>query len=508
MRIRLHIVAIFLPLFVVSSLCAQPPNPPPGWEYVRDLDSMIVEHYHSWNDTIFMSGRDVHSGVYRNFFLVSYTGGKDWDSAAYPRINPSGGYSWGFYPNDGRYWVLYQDSVIRFYTSRDGKTFDSILIGKDTTSGMGGISGIYIDPHDANHIIFKGSFSVAISSLDELFQSFDGGRSWEPVNVPLIPNERIYLDVAYNVRRSENWYVHVTEKAHHTEPEKDTTYTVRTTDNGQTFEGGQPWATYYGIRDIHDLTYWKNETDYTISGLRKVNDSTNDSSSINLLSLFHPSFQTTNYNLGYWRTLSQNGGQEPYFPTNFNFLSSDPLNSTLVEYELKWTVSTNIPIEYRTWVYQTFDDWKTWEIIWNNIEKYWVDQTFLDQKTNTLFATVNAYDSTGVTSHPQYFKSFLYKQILKKSSVNSNRNLKRSILSIFPCPAQQLINVQLPEDDADVISHSLSDVTGRTLLGIKDFYLSQNILELVVPETVLDGIYILKIRTKHSVYTVKVVLKR
>jgi hypothetical protein len=470
---------------------------------------MEVNQFHAWNDTVFLRGRDIHGGVYHDFFLVSYNGGKNWDSATYPKINPSGGYFWGFYPNDGRYWVLYQDSITRFYTSRDGKNFDSIVIGKDTSEGMGGITGVYIDPLDATHIIFKGKFSEVNISFEQLFQSFDGGRNWQYVDVPIVPNERIYLDVAFNIRRSGVWYAHVTEKAHHTEPDKDTIYTVRTTDNGETFEGGQPWAAQYGIGDSEEVRNWWGSSDQIINGTVIWQEIDSNRHYIDWLKMFHNDLPLSNPANGYYRGLTQYyqpfSNDYIYYPSNYLFFQRNPYISTIVEGEIKVDITADTIKHVSSWIYQTTDNWKTWNKIWESGPHESAERTFLDQGNNSLWT---------VTKFPYYgnwgnrYKSYLYKYHLILSIVKNNR-YSEDLLKAFPSPAREIIKIRLPASAENVVALSLFDLLGRCITKhITDFFFNQSTLEWNIPNEVLSGCYVLKITTNNSIYSVKIILHR
>jgi hypothetical protein len=494
----------------VSSPYAQPPNPPPGWEYVMDLDSLDIFEFHPYGDTIFMVGHDAHTAIQEDFRIVSFDGGKNWDTIIPPEINTSGGkYNLGFFPTEAKIWFINEDTTIRFYTSENGKSYQKIEVGKDSSNAMGGLGDFLIDPHDPNHWFWIGVKSVMIYVNSGLAQSFNAGQTWHWENVPVIPAEKLNMELRFDSRREGVWYVHVIAKQHHTQSELDTDYVVRTTDNAIGFELVKKWGTHFGIGGFGEVRAWYVKPEYTVYGPAIGNDTSDKFDTINWLALFHPSLPFTDYNSGYYRTLSEykDISSEEY-PSNFQYLFSDPLDQSIVEYETKFDPSTYFPNSFRSWVYHTTDDWKSKEILWDGIENLWVSQTFLDQKGNKLYAYVNSFKDSNITSNPRYFKSFLYKYQLQKSAVGF-QVIPNIPVFAFPMPSQGKIQIVLPEKELLSNAMSLYNTQGIEILNsINNFSFSQGIVEWSIPELVPSGLYFLKIRTDRKQYLVKVLLQR
>src|SRR5687767_8343498 len=134
---KLFLFCSLICVLFLSSAIAQPPNPPQGWAFVRDLDSITISKFHASGDTIFMFGSDWHVDIHRGFRLVSYNGGASWDSVVFPQEMVEF-YSSGFFPNEAKLWISQiVDEKRRFYTSTDGKNYEWFEIGKDTTAALG-----------------------------------------------------------------------------------------------------------------------------------------------------------------------------------------------------------------------------------------------------------------------------------------------------------------------------------------------------------------------------------
>ena len=56
---KLTVVLVFASI-ATGSVIAQTPNPPAGWSYVKNLDSLEIYQFHAYNDTIYVRGRDTH----------------------------------------------------------------------------------------------------------------------------------------------------------------------------------------------------------------------------------------------------------------------------------------------------------------------------------------------------------------------------------------------------------------------------------------------------------------
>ena len=475
-----------------------------------NLDSLDISEFHPYGDTIFMIGHDTHAAVKKDFWIVSFDGAKNWDTIIPPEPLANG-YRIGFFGDEPKIWFIAQDSTIRFYTSADGKHYQKTEIGKDSTNTMGQLDNFFIDPHDPNHWFWIGhGNNYGGWHNRNLEQSFDRGQTWEFVKYPPFFSGKTQLELKFDSRQPGVWYLRIDVIEFIDEYEE----VLRTNDNGKSFVNVKHWGTHYGIGGPDEVRKWWGYTGNDNWGWTHqiiygplIGLST-DSSLVpnNWLQKFHPFLPLANPSSGYLRRLF--GYTEEgilYYPNNYLVFNSDPSKATVVELENKWDTISNNTKYMNSWIYQTEDDWKTWNTIWESGPMEYVSKTFLDEKTPALWAaSILLLDST----YSSRYTSFLYKHTLK-SSVASEKNIITNYLTAFPTPSNGNINVKLPEGSTRVISLTLLDVTGKSRSETsKDFFFSDGIIKWILPENISSGFYFLKIKTNFFTYLVKIVLQR
>jgi hypothetical protein len=410
--------------------------------------------------------------------------------------------------------VGYFDSTLRFYRTRDGKNYEKIVVGKDTAQATKA-PYIYIDPYDADHWLGVVGNSGGSASAAVLLQSFDAGRNWQSVDVPVIPAERSYIEVSYDNRRAQQWYVRVIAIQHHTSTE-DTAYVVRTTDNGQTFVRVPYWGKYFGIGDSEEARLWVSNSYNTIAQTVVGGENNGVIDTTELLQRFHPDLPSGPFAAGYYRSLSYvkieyngHGSFYTYYPSNHNVLIGDPRNASTVEYELRFDPKTNIQKQITTWVYATSDDWLTFDTLWRNVQGYWVDQTFLDQSTNTLYAVVNEFPTDSLTSRANRFRGFLYRYVMKNQSQVKSAESERPQLCVFPTPTSYSLHVQYQNLGGSIEALSMLDLFGHVRASTNsEFHYDHAAISWNVPSELPPGIYFLRVRTTVGEYFIKVILMR
>ncbi len=505
---RIFSYCLLIELLLVANAFAQSPNPPAGWQYVRNLDSLKIYNFHASGDTIFMIGYDAHESLKSYFQIVSLNGGKDWDSVMLPRPI----FHWDTYPHEASICLInYVGDSLIFYTSSDGKHFDSVQIGRDTSYNLGQYDKFFIDPHDRNHWLYIGTGGVGPSLGSGLSQSFNAGHTWQPVRVPIAPAQKLYLELVFDIRRSGVWYVHVIAQGHL--GFQDTSFVVRTTDNGQTFHGVKQWGTHYGIGAPGEVRRWWGYSNVALYGPEIGNEDDDVLLKYNWLLAFHPSLPLVEKKNGYQRWLNDGIEQFPgnsiYMPSNYHVFYSSPLTATIAEREIIWDTTSNKYKYAHCWVHQTEDDWKTWNTIWESQPFEWVELTYLDEKTPSLWAVTKFLTDTALPgNNPDRYTSYLYRRSLKLS-VPFEKKIPNIFLIAFPTPSTGIVKVRMPSESSHVLSLVLCDVNGRNISELSnDFYFSQGIIEWTVPEQIPSGFYFLKIRTENSTYLVKIVLQR
>lgn len=499
------LVAVFswqMPLCV----SAQPPNPPPGWTFVRDLDSLEVNILHAVDDTIFMFAADRHvSNKNKGVTLVSFDGGNSWDSVYKPPEVGEEQYAVGVFPNEAKIWFSkIIDSSRTFFISKNGKNYESFKIGIDTTYGLG-FEKFFIDPHNPDHWLIVGSFSLATAKNSRLSQSFDGGRTWKVVKVPTATAEKLTFELVFDTRQKDTWYVREILQQHN--PMYDTAIVYRTTDNGSSFTPVRQWGIHYSIGYPGEVRRWWGvpQAENMLFGPMIGEDTSEVLEKYNWLQMFHPQLPLPNRNENkyYGRELSNNKNQffeSPwpfYFPSNYLYRRKKPHLATIVEHEFSWESGNRYE---NSWIYQTYDDWKTWNTIWSSGPDQSVEQTFMDESEEVLWAISKTFTDTAV-------KTYLYRRSI--ASTVDYQGIQHILLISYPSPSTGIVNVKLPREFTDVSRISLFDALGNKLaVPIKNFLLDKSTLELVIPSSIPSGCYSLIIQTFDSVYSLKIILQR
>jgi hypothetical protein len=495
-------------LAVAGSVCAQPHYPPPpGWEFVKSLDSTVGFALRVVGDTAVLQVSSVF-GLRSD--SLSTDGGRTW--GAFPRYDSNAFWS-GMFPHSISFFTLRGtgNGMMNFRSSSGFNTWSDHLMDSTTIASMSALKEVYIDPVDDRGIFFRTSVGQQAYREESIWRSRDGGFTWVKLPLPMPRNGAgVMYEICFDVRRRGLWYVSV-------QGTYEGTYTdyYKTDDDGVTFArmpyaglawGGplgynwlKLWSGYSGISAPGVLRGWIKRLDGAGMEYRGVAEIGPDPADTvqrvrPWLSLFDTTIPFSNHDSGWYKSI---------IPENCSFYSRDPLHQFLQEYGSRWNPLDSVLSMCKSHLYETTNDGETWKSLWESSISPFIELATLDEATNTLW--VIATDTA-----PPNLKDYsatrhcIFRYRLPDQVYDSGSNLVPQsirISSISPQPADHQVDVNLSIPSADRVHLFLVDELGRAVRVIFDGWMSagEQSLRWTIPGTVRSGSYRVVARTRRGV---------
>lgn len=495
MRLPIHAFLAFV--FSVCCAVAQPDDlgyePPAGWTYVMNLDSVDVLGIHIHNDTVVLSGESRRMPAPdkgRLFALYSLNGGSTWDTLHQEKYNENVGYlGTGFFPNSNRIYRLLREQdpatlvqLVSMRISYDlGKTFperydydtllSQVLIGTNRRMHFHPLA-----PDEGFYV--RGQNSI----FYDVFRTHDGGKTWQHQPMPPPRDGRgVYYQILPDVRNPRVWNAWVNGADHSF---VDDFYQTR--DDGKSFSYIDQWGEYGGIGYAGEVRSWWKSHYYSTIGIVSTGDK-GDSVKIPWLKSMAPGKPDPDFDNGYHYTLVND---------NYKYLEKMPDTSIIVVREVNWKKPNDTITDYRTYMYRTYNDGETWESIWPTYLDIY--KIFLDQSTKTLWLVTN--DSTAKQMSQNFPpKHRLYRQQVFTSVEDEpdNKNFIDNI-SISPNPAESFITLQYISSTYGKVEINLYDLTGAKVRTIYSGWQDMDAHSILwnIPGEIAKGMYFIKIESR------------
>lgn len=427
-----YIVSILAAVFVwLLPLCGlaqnEPPAdlgypPPPGWEYVRNLDSLNLVFY-PHNDSIFIGTQNNIKGTE---YLVAHStdGGKNWASSTFPENHKK--FYWGipgwikgtsilhYYfidPKDSSHYLIVSTDLGQTWNDRT-KMNDFVKDIKEMNQEAQSViisskDVIISDIHypEKNWFI---KYNELYFGIDYIYNSVDGGISWSPLQIPVPSSHlsitRLNFDIKFDYREPGAWYfasrrIYV-PRFYPVDGDYDTVtgyYVSR--DQGKTYKQIPVLGDYVGVTDYAEHFLWTGPKENAITGY-KVIDSNLIERKVELLQQLTPDKFPLDTSKGYGYSIGLNS----------TFFAPNPDQLLLAVGEGRYDGSKDTVYFANGWLYFSKDQKKFEEILYaSNLPR--LSSTFVDQKSGTVW--LKTIDTLVTKSH----NSAIYHQSLWKRKV-------------------------------------------------------------------------------------------
>lgn len=498
-------------LFTVQ-LFAQPGDlgyePPAGWTYVRNVDSINNFELKVYNDSIVTYGYN-RKATFPQMWLrqISYDGGITWDTVHFknPQYTQFGyAASEGFFPLSARFYRTQYDNSFNSFVillSDDlGKTFvDTLVVGEvPPSAGTNNFPPRLIyKPNQVNQLFYLIG--------PHIFRSSDAGKTWFSQKVPKITGFRDNngADITFDHRNPTLWYLLVSGDSHHAGGWVDF---YRTRNDGQTFDSINLFPKYAGIASEgimrNPWVYWlyTNKGNYIYqNGMIDYLDNGDTLKKHNWAERLYGS-SYPNYPKGEIASVNT------YY--NYTFLEDNPHIAFVsgIKEEGKDSL-TGPPKIRRDDLWMTFNDGETWTSIWSGTAG--VNDIYVDKKTKTVYVR-SAY-SPNFYDRDIPVKNDIWKRQIS-TSVEDNANLPTDFknVTIAPNPAENFTQISFKNSTGGKVEIALYDVLGtklRTIYSGTQEAGEQKIL-WNIPAEIPSGTYFLKIESGEQSVMEKIVIRR
>ncbi|HYF04401.1 MAG TPA: T9SS type A sorting domain-containing protein [Patescibacteria group bacterium] len=503
-------VVLVVVMLCACELFAQPEDldyePPAGWMYVRNVDSISSFHLKVYNDSIVTYGYNRKATLPQMWLKqISVDGGATWDTIHIKNLQYTQfGYSAseGFLPLSSRYYRAQYDNSFKRYVlllSNDlGKTFaDTLVIIADATWSYPNNfpPRLLFKPNDPNQLFYLVG--------PQVFRSSDAGNTWVSQKVPKITGFRDNngADITFDQRNPKLWYFLVSGDAHHAGGWIDY---YRTRDDGVTFEPIKFLPKYSGIASqgvmrnpwTHQLYEYGKGTYFFPVGMVDFLDNSD--------TLKHHNWAAKLYGSSY-----PNLPKGEYnFIDNYIFLKKNPHIAFISGGREEGKDSMSAPPKKRRYdLWKTINDGETWESIWPSEPA--ASSMYLDEKTNTLYV-----QST-------YSEDF-YNQTLPRRSELWKRQITTSVedelhfptdftnVRIAPHPIESFTEISFKNSTFGKVEIALHDILGSKVRTIYSGTQEAGEQKLIwnIPSEIPSGTYFLKIESGEKNVTEKIFITR
>lgn len=478
---RVVIVSVCLLTTGLCSRAQQRNPPPPGWEFVRKLDSVNSVTFHASGDTLFLNGE------------FSTNGGTTWDTlwntatdtaphARFKTFNPH------FFPHTAQIWDVQwtSDGLKRVFIVSNGTSdWKTYPLDSMTEISMGSFVDGEINPFDDNDIFLVTDYGNQRFPDFGMWRSRDGGHTWARIeNLPFPDHGQgmKYL-LMFDARAADQWYLYVDGQGIN-----GTLSFYRTTDNGISFSRDCCWGKYAGISAPGVFrTWWEKGYQY---GVGIVDMSPAGEDSINWLTKMDSTLPMTKLDSGYSHFLREG---------SYQFFASDPAHAFVAEAEGAWNLADSVIKFTKSHLYETTNDGEIWQSIWSASTAPLVNSLYLDQSTRTLWATTFDSLETKWRQVPLPFYSLVRHRLQTDVNSFTADALPTQVIvnQVFPNPVHStaLINYELSASGP--IRLEVFDQIGKTVRELYSGHSESGPHHMMwnIPSFIPSGTYFIRLKS-------------
>lgn len=509
MNTRILIWSLFLLSLLGGAALAQPPDlgypPPPGWEYVRNLDSLSFNLY-AHNDSLFTSSKSVELNA-PDIFEHSTDGGKTWhpSNSSKPGVLP-------VYPLNIKgtpiLWneLVGKDSTHTLVVSMDlGQSWQDRAIMNDfipdlknkglTNYGSSEDKNIIADIHSPRLNWFIKYAELPYRKYQNMHFSTDGGITWKLLEIPPPSNylsaSTVTFDIRFDCRDLGAWYFKSQGIIipHFGENDTATEYYV-SRDQGKTFTPIPVLGDLIGVTGKAEHFFWTGPKENYFTGYKTI-DSLQQEKNVGLLKKMMPykfSMDTTNCSIDRYGSI--------FFPSN-------PEQVLVLVSESRIDKIKDTVYYDSTWLYYTTDQ-ITYQLLWQRDGKGYAGRTFLDiPKGNVYLVSIDTprikyYDNNSI-----YRKSLWKRKVfsIPSSAVNEQPQSEKAdpVISVRWSLGQPVLAFEQPKGSQTKII--LFDLLGRNLKEVFSGYLQSGSFTFRVTEGIESLPQVLFVRIEQPSYT-------
>jgi hypothetical protein len=407
------VVVWLLPLYGLAQ--NEPPAdlgypPPPGWEYVRNLDSASFNLY-AHNDSLLVLYK---AGALNSEYIWTHStdGGKTWDSSFFPKGSRGniGGTAifWNYQVDKDSINTLWISTDLAQTWEKRATMNDFVPNIKNSTVESWGIDeigqfGIIPDLHNPYGTWFI-KYKRNQTAYTFVYYSTDAGYTWKLLEIPPPSNyqiaNRVIFDIKFDYREPGAWYFvsRGIYYPHFGDNDTATEYYV-SRDQGQTYKQIPVFGDFIGVTDTAEHFLWTGPKENTITGY-KVIDSNLIERKVDLLQQLTPDKFPLDTSEGYNYGIGKNS----------TFFVPNPDQLLLAVGEGKNDKSKDTIYFGNGWLYFSKDQKKFEEIFYaSNLPR--LSSNFTDQKNGTIWL------KTIDTLLTRFNNSGIYRQSLWKRKV-------------------------------------------------------------------------------------------
>jgi hypothetical protein len=483
----------FLLISVVLAMHSAPAQqraaPPPGWELVRNLDFVNSVNFHASGDTLFLNGLiSTNSGATWDTLWVN-----TWDTIRHTLPFPD------FFPHSAAMWAVTGIKGTKngreFIVSRGTSEWTEYPFDSTTNASIGTTYDGAVNPFDDNDIFLLTDQAGQQIREVGVWRSRNGGRSWaRMLNLPP-PDQGIGAVYAlrFDVRAAGQWYLGV-QSGYMSQGESH----YKTSDNGNTFERMNCWGTYAGISATGVFrTLWENPWNYPIG---VIDYGPNGRDSTNWLWRMDSTLPLTNLDSGYAHLLSS---------ASYVFYDDNPSHAFIAEAEGAWNPKDSMRESGRSQLYETTNDGEVWNSLWTTHSVPFVWDAYLDQRTNTIWAS--SFDSVGVNSFVGYpFHSLFRYRLNTAIGSETDRLVPRVIVirSVYPNPIRSMARIEFTTNRSGHVTLGLFDMEGNKVRELFDGFSDAGVHQVTwnLPPSIRSGAYLLRLEARGIIKTTNMVI--
>lgn len=513
MYTRILVWSLFLLTLLGDKSYSQPSDlgypPPPGWEYVRNLDTTDIQIF-AHNDSVLFQTKIPSTGFWK--LERSTDGGKTFQQS----ILPPGVGSVEQVPNTPLLWTyVIKDTIGTLVVSEDlGQTYQDRARMNDlipdfqelTPTGHFG-NFLRSNPHNPrnNWFLFFSQVPFQGVNFEQLYMTTDGGYSWEQINVPLPSNHSIatviYLDIRFDHRDPSSWYF-ISQGIYkpHTPPYDTVTEYYVSRDRGQTFTQIPIVSKIIGVTDTGEHFFWTGPKKDYYTGY-KVYDSLGIEKQVGLFEKILP------YKLPI-DSLKSNGCSID--PDRSVIFSYDPTQMLINVAERKFDKDKDTVYFDSTWLFYTKDG-ISFEQIFRSPSRGRALYTYNDPIQGTVWlSTIDTpavkYKNNGYLSRKSLWKRKVFMSSLSTIKVAKDCDYTSTIIYSESMKPTLILNQEKSAKSRII----LYDILGRQLCLILDGILHDGVHRFTVPTYVEEtsGVLFLHIEQPSATQIQKIVLKR